>query len=58
MTCRVVCISRARGAGGEEVGRLVADRLGFTYVDDDIVAWAAAKGGVGPGEVADEERRK
>jgi cytidylate kinase len=40
------------------VGRLVADRLGFTYVDDDIVAWAATKGGISPGEVADEERRK
>jgi len=40
------------------VGRLVAERLGFTYVDDDIVAWAASKGGVAPGDVADEERRK
>jgi len=40
------------------VGRLVADRLGFTYVDDDIVAWAASKGGISPGKVVDEERRK
>ncbi len=40
------------------MGRLVADRLGFRYVDDDIVAWAAAKGGISPGEVADEEQRK
>ena len=54
----MVCISHATGAGGEEVGRLVAERLGFLYVDDDIVAQAAAKGGLEPGEVADEERRK
>jgi cytidylate kinase-like protein len=54
----VVCISHATGAGGEEVGRLVAERLGFLYVDEDIVAHAAARGGIGPGEVADEERRK
>jgi cytidylate kinase len=54
----VVCISHATGAGGEEVGRLVAERLGFLYVDDDIVAQAAAKGGIDPGDVADEERRK
>ena len=47
-----------QGAEGEEVGRLVADRLGFTYVDDDIVAWAASKGGVSLGKVVDEERRK
>jgi uncharacterized protein len=56
--CRVVCISHSTGAGGEEVGRLVADRLGFLYVDEDIVARAAAKGGIEPADVADEERRK
>ena len=58
VTCRVVCISHATGAGGEEVGRLVAERLGFLYVDDDIVARAAARGAISPAEVADEERRK
>ena len=41
VTCQVVCISHAPGAGGEEVGRLVAERLGLLYVDDDIVARAA-----------------
>ena len=54
----VVCISRPDGAGGAEVGGLVAERLGFDYVDEAIVARAAEKGGVAPGEVADEERRK
>jgi cytidylate kinase len=58
VTCKVVCISHAAGAGGEEVGRLVAERLGFLYVDEEIVARAAAKGGIDPGEVADAERRK
>src|SRR5919204_4883851 len=58
MACRVVCISHATGAGGEEVGRLVAERLGFVYVDDEIVAQAATAGGIGAVEVADEERRK
>jgi cytidylate kinase len=54
----VVCISHAAGAGGEEIGRLVADRLGFLYVNEEIVARAAAKGGVDASDVADEERRK
>ena len=54
----VVCISHATGSGGGEVGRLVADRLGFRYVDEDIVSQAAVKGGVDPGALADEERRK
>ena len=58
MPCKVVCISHATGAGGEEVGRLVAERLGFLYVDEDIVAGAAARGRIDPGDVADEERRK
>jgi cytidylate kinase len=58
VSCRVVCISHATGAGGEEVGRLVAERLGFRCVDEDIVAGAAARGGIDPGDVADEERRK
>jgi cytidylate kinase len=58
VTCGVICISHATGAGGEEVGRLVAERLGFRYVDEDIVALAAARGGIRPEEVADEERRK
>ena len=58
MACTVVCISHAAGAGGEEVGRLVADRLGFLYVDEEIVARAAAKGGLDAADVADEEKRK
>jgi uncharacterized protein len=55
---RVVCISHATGAGGEEVGRLVADELGFLYLDNEIVAQAAARAGVGPADVADAERRR
>ena len=58
MTRKLVCISHAEGAGGEEVGRLVADRLGFVYVDEEIVARAAARGGIDPADVADAERRK
>jgi cytidylate kinase len=58
MARNVVCISRAMGAGGEEVARLVADRLGFDYADDEVVARAAAKAGVDAGTVADEEGKR
>jgi Cytidylate kinase-like family len=54
---RVVCISHSTGAGGEEIGRLVAERLGFLYIDEEIVAKVAAKGGIDPSDVADAERR-
>src|SRR5262245_14536973 len=55
---RTVCISQSDGAGGEDVGRLAAAHLGFLYVDDDIVAEAASRGGISAADVADEERRK
>lgn len=58
MACSAVCISYATAAGGDDVGRLVAEALGFLCVDDEIVARAAASGGIDPEEVADEERRK
>jgi hypothetical protein len=58
MACTVVSISHASGAGGEEVGRLVADRLGFSRADEEIVADAAASAGLAHGEVASEERRR
>lgn len=58
MGCNVVCLSHTTGSGGGEIGKRVAEQLGYLYVDEDIVARAAAQGGLEPGEVADEERRK
>lgn len=46
------------GAGGEDVARLVSDRLGFLYVDEEIIARAAERSGIDHEIVADEERRK
>lgn len=58
MACNVICISHETGAGGEEIGRLVAEQLGFLYVDEDIVVSAAAWSGVDPARVASQERRQ
>ncbi len=58
MSRSVVCISRAWGADGEEVGRLVAERLGLLFVDEEIITLAAARGGIDPERVVDQERRK
>src|SRR5437867_1253650 len=44
---RVVCISHEAGAGGEEVGRLVAERLGFTLVGRADILRALVVGSVG-----------
>jgi Cytidylate kinase-like family len=54
---RIVAISRTTGAEGEAVGRVVAEELGFRYVDEEIVAMAAEKQGVAPNLIADAEQR-
>ena len=56
MSTAVVCISRTLGAGGEDVGRLVAERLGFLYADDEIIDAAAERAGVSRTAVASAER--
>jgi len=58
MPTRVVTISHTTGAGGETIGRMVADRLGFRNIDEEILTLAAEKEGVDPELVADTERRK
>jgi len=55
---KVVAMSRATGAEGERIGALVAERLGFRYVDEEIITRAAEKQGVDPAAIADAERRK
>src|SRR4051812_4512288 len=57
MPRRVVCISRFVGAGGEEVGRRVAEALDYQLVDEEILQQAAESSGVSVGELADAERR-
>lgn len=56
--CSVVCVSHATGAGGEEIGKQVAEKLGYLYVNEEIVVSAAADSGLEPRDIADEERRK
>jgi cytidylate kinase len=58
MGFQVVCISRSLAAGGEMVGQAVAQRLGFDYVDEEVIAKAAAKANVDPGVVAAAETKR
>ena len=53
-----MCLSHTTGSGGDEIGKLVAERLGYLYLDEDIVARAAAESGLEPRDIASEERRK
>ncbi len=58
MATRVVTIARTLGAGGELIGRAVADRLGFRFVDEEIIVVAAKKENIDPSVIADVEKRK
>ena len=58
MSFGVVCISRTDGARGEAVAQLVAERLGFRYIDDQIIARAAELAQVAPALVAATEKRQ
>jgi cytidylate kinase len=55
---RIICVSHTTGAGGESVGLAVSDRLGFRYVDDEVVESAADSVGLDPAVVSNVERRK
>ena len=52
---RVIAISRAIGAGGEEIGRMVASQMGLRYADNEVIAKAAEKAGVSSETVAKAE---
>jgi uncharacterized protein YoaH (UPF0181 family) len=58
MPCRLVCVSSTDAVSGQAVGRLVAGRLGFHYVDEQIVVRAAELAQVDPALVAAAEKRQ
>jgi hypothetical protein len=58
MPRRLVCLSSTDAAMGAQVGRLVADALGFRYVDEQIIARAAELAQVDPAVVAAAEKRQ
>ena len=38
---KIITISREFGAGGGQIGRAVAERLGYYYMDKDMIVRAA-----------------
>jgi cytidylate kinase len=53
---RVIALSRQYGSGGEEIGRRLAEKLGFPYMDREIVSRAAALAGVSEQTIQEAER--
>jgi cytidylate kinase len=52
----VITISRQFGAGGKTLGKQVAQRLGYTFADEDIIQMIAEKAKVSPGWVESVEK--
>ena len=53
----LITVSRQYGSGGSEVARLVAQRLGWTLIDNEFVDEVARRAGLPPEEVAQREER-
>lgn len=53
----VITIGRQNGSGGREVGRILADRLGIAYYDQEIISATAEESGLSREEVARSEER-
>lgn len=52
----VITISREFGSGGREIGKLLADQLGFHYYDSELIRLAAEKSGYTPEYVEQNEQ--
>jgi cytidylate kinase len=52
----IVTIARQAGAQGEAVGRAVAERLGWSYLDREIITQAAARAHVSEATIEQAER--
>jgi hypothetical protein len=55
---RIICVSHLTGAEGEAVARGAAERLGFRYLDEEIIETAAEWVDLHPSVVSEVERRK
>ncbi|HXE57769.1 MAG TPA: cytidylate kinase-like family protein [Gemmatimonadales bacterium] len=53
----LITISRQYGAGASEVARRVAEALGWSVVDNEIVGQVAFRAGLSPDEVAERDER-
>ena len=54
----IICIGREFGSGGHEIGKEVADRLGFTFYDRTLVEEALSRSTIPPEELERADEKK
>jgi len=55
---RIICINRQFGSGGHEIGKLVAERLGISFYDEEIIDEVIKKSNLSKEKVKCLEERK
>lgn len=55
---RIICINRQFGSGGHEIGKLVAERLGIPFYDEEIIDEVIKKSGLSKETVKYLEEKK
>ena len=53
----IITIGREYGSGGHEIGRLLAEKLGISFYDKQIISLAAEKSGLSPEFITNNEQR-
>ncbi|MDE7394210.1 MAG: cytidylate kinase-like family protein, partial [Muribaculaceae bacterium] len=53
----VITIGRQFGSGGRQLGRLIADRLGISYYDKELLSRAAKDAGVAQSFVEENDEK-
>ena len=54
----IICIGREFGSGGHEIGKEVADRLGFIFYDRTLVEEALSRSAIPPEELERADEKK
>lgn len=54
----VICIGRQLGSGGRQIGHILAQQLGISYYDREILSIAAEESGLGRGVFERNDERK
>ena len=53
----IICIGREYGSGGREVGEKLAERLGFTFLDKNILNEISGKSGISVEELMENDEK-
>jgi cytidylate kinase len=54
----VITISRQMSSGGAYIGHLIAKKLGYKYIEREVLSWAAKDLGVGIADIARQDEKK